>query len=244
MYDGLTFDDLRKFALDASLSENEKMGFAERSRVDSEAAIFRDFQSKLPALAGEGRTVIDIGCGCGSLVRTLIATCGARRHRLVLVDSPEMLGLVDAPAGVELRPHRFPLDQSFLDEYRGTGDAVIFYSALQVEVASGDVLRLVDGLCALLAPGGRALIGDIPNRSMRQRLFSSEAGKAFHRAFTGENADSPTPAPGLALGSIDDAAVLGLAARARAQGFNAFVMPQAPDLPFSNRREDLLVERY
>lgn len=244
MYDGLTFDDLRRRALDDSLSENEKMGFAERSRVDTEAAIFRDIESKLPAIAGEGRTIIDIGCGCGDLVRALIAACAARSHRLVLVDSPEMLRLVDAPAGVELRPHRFPLDQSFLDEYHGTGDAVIFYSALRVEFASGDVWRMVDGLCALLAPGGRALVGDIPNRSMRRRLFSSEAGRAFHRAFTGENTEPPMPAPGLAPGSIDDAVVLGLAARARAQGFNAFVVPQAPDLPFFNRREDLLLERY
>ena len=42
---------------------------------------------------------------------------------------------------------------------------------------------------------------------------------------------------------IDDGVVLGLVARMRVAGFQAFVMPQAPDLPMAGRREDVLIIR-
>lgn len=42
---------------------------------------------------------------------------------------------------------------------------------------------------------------------------------------------------------IDDAVVLSLVSRSRAAGFNAFVVPQAANLPMANRREDILILR-
>jgi hypothetical protein len=42
---------------------------------------------------------------------------------------------------------------------------------------------------------------------------------------------------------IDDAVVMSLIQRARAQGFDAYVVPQAPALPMANRREDILIVR-
>jgi hypothetical protein len=42
---------------------------------------------------------------------------------------------------------------------------------------------------------------------------------------------------------IDDAVVFALLQRARAQGFDAYVVPQTPDLPMANRREDILITR-
>jgi hypothetical protein len=44
-------------------------------------------------------------------------------------------------------------------------------------------------------------------------------------------------------GQMDDSVVLALLARARAQGFHAWVMPQAVDLPMANRREDILIRK-
>ena len=40
---------------------------------------------------------------------------------------------------------------------------------------------------------------------------------------------------------IDDAVVFSILGRARAAGFDAYVVPQAPDLPMANRREDILI---
>ena len=109
--------------------------------------------------------------------------------------------------------------------------------------AQGNVWEFLDRSLELLAPGGRLLIGDVPNLSKRRRFFSSEAGIAYHRRFTG--GDEPPqvewnrPEPR----QIDDAVVLGLLSRARAAGFDACVVPQADELPMANRREDLLIYR-
>ena len=87
------------------------------------------------------------------------------------------------------------------------------------------------------------LIGDIPNISKRKRFFSSVAGAHFHRAFTGQQRAPKTRFNTIERGHIDDAVVLGLLARARAAGFDAYLLPQKEDLPMANRREDLLIRR-
>ena len=44
-------------------------------------------------------------------------------------------------------------------------------------------------------------------------------------------------------GVIDDSVVAAVLSRARLQGYDAYVMPQSPDLPMANRREDILIIR-
>jgi hypothetical protein len=44
-------------------------------------------------------------------------------------------------------------------------------------------------------------------------------------------------------GQLDDGVILGLIARMRNAGFNAFVLPQRADLPMATRREDILIVR-
>ena len=87
------------------------------------------------------------------------------------------------------------------------------------------------------------IIGDVPNASMRRRFLASAAGAAFHRAYTGS--DAP-PEPGFnqaAEGERDDAVLISLISRARAAGVDAWILPQPPHLPLSNRREDLILRR-
>jgi hypothetical protein len=238
---GLTYDDFRQRAKDDTRTENEKIGFPDAYRAGTEDAIFADVVRKLPALQGSGRTIVDIGCGCGPLAHVIMAHCAERGHRLVMVDSAEMLELLPPSPGTELRAHRFPHDPAFLAEFRGAADAVLLYSVIQHEFASGDLWSMFDAVCGLLAGDGRALFGDIPNRSMRTRLFASANGRAFHRAFTGSETEPPVPPYGPMPGEIDDAVVLALLMRARNQGIHGYVLPQPDGLPFSNRREDVVL---
>lgn len=238
---GLTYDDFRKRATDERISENEKIGFPDSYRAGTEAAIFADIVTKLPPLEERGRTIVDIGCGCGPLAQMLIAHCDQHDHRLIMVDSAEMLSLLQPQGRTELREQRFPRDAAFLQEFSERADAVLLYSVIQHEFLAGDLWSMFDAVCMLLTDGGRALFGDIPNRSMRTRLFQSKNGLQFHKAFTGSDTAPPVPEYGLIPGEIDDAVVLSLLMRARTQGLHGYVLPQAPGLPFSNRREDLLV---
>jgi hypothetical protein len=106
-----------------------------------------------------------------------------------------------------------------------------------------DVFDFVDLSLELLAPGGELLIGDIPNVSKRRRFFASEAGLAFHRAFTGGDRPPDLQYDVPAGRLIDDGIIFALLARARAAGADAYLLPQPGDLPMANRREDILVRK-
>jgi hypothetical protein len=241
-FDSLTYSDFRRMAVDKSLSPHERVGFPDRYREGTEKAIFSDVTAKLRPLQAQGRTVLDIGPGCSGLPRLLIDLCERQGHALVLVDSEEMLSqLPDRPC-VRKRPGQFPTEEPVQD-LTGKADAVLVYSVLQYVFLEGNVWVFLDRLLELLAPGGALLLGDIPNVSRRKRFFASEAGRRFHREFMQSDDDPEVAFNVLEPRRIDDAIVLSLITRARLAGFDAFVLPQHPDLPMANRREDVLVTR-
>ncbi len=240
----LTFDGFRELAMAEGLSRFERIGFPDSYRDGYEAAIFRDVRSKLTNLASRGRTVFDIGCGCSDLPLLLADTCGRQGHALVLCDSAEMLGLLPDEPLVRKSAGRFPTDAvGLIAEYAGRVDAILVYSVVQYVFVEGAVFDFVDACLSLLAPGGQLLIGDVPNASKRRRFFASAAGVRHHRAFTGTDEVPAVEFNTLERSRIDDAVVLAILGRARAAGFDAYVVPQAPELPMANRREDVLIVR-
>ena len=243
-FERLTFDDFRRMATDESLSRYEKIGFPDAYREGKEEAIWRDITAKLPALARRDRVVLDIGPGCSELPRLLIELCRRQGHKLLLVDSAEMLAqLRDAPF-IAKHAGYYPHCPELLAAYRGRVDVVLSYSVLHYVFAEANVWAFLDTALELLAHGGELLVGDIPNVSKRKRFFSSPAGIKFHQEFTGRTEETPEVVcnrvePQL----IDDAVVLALLSRARLAGCDAYVVPQAPELPMANRREDILIRK-
>jgi hypothetical protein len=242
-FENLTYDDFRRLATDPALSCHEKIGFPDSYRAGKEDVIFRDILGKLPPLGRRGQIVLDVGPGCGPLASGLIDFCGERGHTLVLVDSREMLDQLPDRSHVRKYPARFPQCPELLAEYACRVQAVLVYSVLHYIFVEGNLFDFIDSALGLLAPGGCMLVGDIPNVSKRKRFFSSDAGAAFHRQYTGRDETPPVSFNRPEPGKIDDAVVLALLARCRGAGFDAYVVPQGPDLPMANRREDLLVTR-
>jgi hypothetical protein len=238
----LDFEAFRKMASDDALSPNERIGFPDSYREGRDEAILADIEAKLPALTEQARTVVDIGPGCAGLAELTLARCGERGHRLTFIDSAEMLDHhPDVPQLTKVAA-RFPECEDFIAGQRGRVDAVIVYSVLQYTFAGG-LFDFFDAALELLAPGGRLLVGDIPNASMRRRFLASDAGKAHHRAYSGRDEDPPVRFNAIDRGEIDDAIVLSLLLRARSGGYDAWVVPQPSELPMANRREDLLIQR-
>jgi hypothetical protein len=239
----LTFDGFRELAVEPGLSRFERIGFPDSYRDGYEAAIFRDVCSKLTSLNRRGRTVFDIGCGCSDLPRLLADHCRRHGHELVLCDSAEMLGHLPDEPFVRKSAGCFPGDAGLIAEHAGRVDAILVYSVLQYVFVEGSAFDFVDACLSLLAPGGQLLIGDIPNVSKRKRFFASAAGVGCHRAFTGTDEVPAVAFNTVERSKIDDAVVLGIVGRARAAGFDAYVVPQSVDLPMANRREDVLITR-
>jgi len=239
----LSFDDFRDMANDKSLSCCEKIGFPDSYRKGREQAIFNDIQLKIPVLNEQGKTVLDIGPGCSELPQIISKLCKAHNHQLVLVDSDEMLDLLPDDTFIKKIAAYYPQCPQLFSDYSGRIDVIICYSVFHYIFTESSVWTFLDKSLELLAEGGSLLIGDIPNISMRRRFFSSDAGKRFHRNFTGENDDPDVTFNTLVTKSIDDSVIFSLLMRARDAGFDAYVLPQSSDLPMANRREDILIKR-
>ncbi|NDV02625.1 class I SAM-dependent methyltransferase [Pseudoroseicyclus tamaricis] len=241
----LTYANFRARAQDDSLSETEKLGSPDSFRDGFEPAILADFEAKIPALTREGTTIVDIGAGCGELARQMIRRTGERGQRLISVDSPEMLALLPEAEHVTRIAGRFP-DESLAalrEALPGGADGIVTYGVLQSVYFEANPFRFMDDAMSLLAPGGALLIGDVANHSKLRRFLASEAGAAFHRAYMRTD-DAPVVPPFAGDPTrLDDGVLMGMMARARGAGFDAYLMPQPAALPVSNRREDLLILR-
>lgn len=235
------YESFRRLAVDPALSEHGKIGFPDAYRAGHEAAIFADITAKLANLAEPGRTVLEIGPGCAGLPRRLIGLCEQNGHQLVLVDSPEMLGQLPNASGVVKVPGRYPDCADALLPWRGRVDALLCYSVFQYLFVEAAFLHCLDLAIDLLAPGGQMLIGDLPNISKRKRFFASEAGVRFHQRFMQTDGHPHVDFRAVEHHRIDDAAIVALLLRARAQGCDAYWLPQPASLPMANRREDVLI---
>lgn len=238
----LTFDDFKKLARDRSLSAHEKIGFPDSYREGKETAIFDDIVRKLPNLRERNQTVLEIGAGCSGPAFLMIALCREQGHQLVLVDSEEMLAhLPDEPFITKIAG-RFP-DQcsAALEPFNAKVNAIVCYSVLHYIYGDTNLFDFADKSLMLLADGGQMLVGDIPNISKRRRFFSAPAGVRFHQEFTGKDERPSVEFNTVETGKIDDAVLLGLVARVRSSGADAYLVPQPPELPMANRREDLLI---
>lgn len=240
----LSYERFRQLARNPNLGPEEKIGFPSSYRRGFEDFILDDITRKLDPLRGEGKTVVDIGCGVGGVTTRVIELAQQRAHRLVLVDSEEMLAQLDAGDGVRKVAGMYPANaQAVRDAAGGGADAVLCYSVLHYVFVDTNLFRFLDCLMDLLAPGGMALIGDIPNVSKRRRFFSSENGIAFHKAFTQTTEPPAVRHFAVEHDLIDDAVLAGLVARAQAAGCHAYVVPQDSRLPMANRRDDLLIQK-
>ena len=186
--------------------------------------------------------MVDIGCGCSKPALDLVRHCEAQGHRLVLVDSREMLSHLPDEPHVVKRPHKFPEDSAFLSDYAAVADCVITYSVLHVICPYQNSFTFLDKAVSLLRPGGQMLVGDIPNISRKKRFLSSEKGAAFHREWSGTQ-KSPEVSWVEGYEEIDDSVVLHLLLRYRSMGMQTYLLPQAEGLPMNHTREDILICR-
>jgi hypothetical protein len=240
----LNFDGFRQLAKNPLLSRHEKVGFPDEYRDGKEGEIFTDICNKMSNLSARCKTIIEIGPGCSELPTMLAELCAKNSSNLIYIDSSEMLSHL--PNGPHISKFEGAFPEAFaneIDKFSGKIDALIAYSVIQYIFSEGNLWDFIDRCLLLLSDGGEILFGDIPNTSMRKRFFSSDAGIASHRIFTGRDEAPEVYFNRLEIGQMDDSVVFSILSRARSQGFNAWVLPQPSSLPMANRREDILIRR-
>ncbi len=242
-YDVEGYEAFRVRARNEALSRNQRAGFPDEYRTSRSDGILQDISDKLPAFRAAGTRLLDIGCGCGELAEAIIKQAGRNNQSLTLIDSAEMLDQLPAAPHVHKVIGRFPACSQALESFAGQFDAILVYSVAQYVFSEANLFHFVDAAVDLLNERGALLLGDLPNASMRKRFFASPSGTRYHEAHYPEQPQPVVSFNEPQPGQLDDAVVLALVARSRAAGLQAFVMPQSPDLPMANRREDILVRR-
>jgi hypothetical protein len=231
----ITFEQFQELARRAGLPPNERIDDPLDTRAGKVEAIVADILAKLPRLRARDCVVADIGPGCGPMAEALSSHCQAQGHRLWLIDSPEMLAhSPDAPHIVKV-PGKFPRVFAGLAPLVGRADAVIVYSMLHYVFGHENVWEFLDRALELPAPGGRLLLGDVPSWSKRRRMLA--APQRAKPSWVDSAGSEAWP------GDLTDAVLFGLMARGTEAGFDAYLLPQPPELPMADRRVDLLFER-
>lgn len=242
----LSYEDFKALAKDQSLSKYEKIGFPDEYRKGKEIKIFDDIISKLSLTEDNfNSTILDIGPGCSDLPQYIIDYCQKQNHRLLLVDSKEMLDLLPTSPEIIKYQGYFPADvPELLRLYDGKVDYIIGYSIFHYVFYNTCIFKFIDAALSLLRPGGKLFLGDIPNVSMRKRFFSTPAGVAFHQKYTNTNSLPEVMHYQLEPNHIDDGVLFGIMQRYRGYGFQTYLLPQNENLPMYNRREDLLISKF
>lgn len=237
------FDAYGKLA-SAGLTATEQTGRFPFQQL-AERMIVADVLAKLEPKSGD--RLLDIGCGPGNLLIPL----SFHVRQAVGIDHPDIIARYSGrfrDSAVQWLGGEFP--NVVVD---GLFDRVLTYSVLHYLPKQEMVFEFLDAGTRLLAPGGRLLVGDVPNRDRKLRFQNSAFGKAFeiewrakvaatngskhHAAFDAVFKDIEC------VVSFGDAEILDLTKRYRSRGFHAYVLPQPSDLPFGHTREDLLIVR-
>jgi len=243
-YDGYNYEVFRNLVKDPNLSLNEKIGFPDHYRKGFDDYIVADIVSKVPIIKERKKLkVLDIGAGCSEVAIKIQNICKEQQHELFLSDSKEMLDLTPDVSFITKVPGMFPSTFSQIKDATQGVDVIICYSVFHYIFVDSNVWKFLDSLMLLLNDGGQIIIGDIPNISKRKRFFASDNGVKYHQSFTNTNEKPDVKFNCLEAGKVDDNLLLSVVLKCQSSGFDAYIIPQDKNLPFANRRDDIIIRR-
>lgn len=187
---------------------------------------------------------LDIGCGPGNLLIPLS----------FLVKS---ITGIDHPNCISTLKKRFTGDnvrfvtKNFLECQKNElnyFNKILVYSVLHYLSDFQEVTEFINKAIALLEPGGKILLGDIPNVSLKKRFLDSEFGKKFNAKWQNQIPDrqqTNTPKYDIDNNLVEftDTVIVTIMSTLREQGYNTYILPQPHTLPFCYTREDILIEK-
>lgn len=172
IFEDLSYEKFKELAQNDKLNDIEKVGFPIEYRQNKEKIIFDDIITKLGMEDEKNKTILDIGCGCSNLTLMLIEYCKTNKHKLILIDSEEMLNhLPEYDFVLKVKGYYPKSCEKFIQNYIGKIDCIITYSVIQYAFTEQSIFNFIDTSLTLLKELGVMLIGDIPNISKRKDFF-------------------------------------------------------------------------
>jgi SAM-dependent methyltransferase len=200
-------------------------------RYTDEANIASDIIKKLEPKATD--RLLDIGCGTGKITIPLSRLV----RETTCIDHPSILDNSELRS-FKLIPGNF-LDVVVEDKF----DKILCYSVLHYLSDMDEVMAFIEKAVSLLAPGGIALFGDIPNKSNKYTLSITEFCLVFCKSWW-IRLFGRKPAPSsndTKLVRFTNDEIMEICYYLRDAGYRPRILPQPTNLPFWRIREDILI---
>ncbi len=186
-------------------------------------------------------SLLEIGCGPGNLLIPLSYIV----NHATGIDNEAALARLAARCGASSQVTLMAGDFLSMPLPPQLFSKILIYSVIQYMENPAQATAFAVRALSLLAPGGRLLLGDLPNRDKKSRFQSTPEGMRSTAEWRSElSTVGPHPISGFPadgqLVEVDDVFTLRLLEVGRESGFESYLLPQPSNLPFGNSREDLI----
>jgi FkbM family methyltransferase len=238
----ISFQEFNKIASTNFRSSARASGFPDVFRNQGATVVHQEIIEKLNLKNLKNKKVVEIGPGVSPLPHMMSSFCRSHKILLKFIDGSNVLGHLPTATFIEHFPDEFPANIDNYFSRCANAGAVICYSVSQYISSYSLFVKLIKCATSLLAPGGRLLLGDIPNSDMRMRFLNSKTGEQS-KSYIYKNKIRYNRFLQTQSTYLNDANLINILTTQRNKGYHAWIVPQKNLLPQSNKREDLLIER-
>jgi 2-polyprenyl-3-methyl-5-hydroxy-6-metoxy-1,4-benzoquinol methylase len=235
----VSFKNYKKIAENTVLTDTVVSGRYE-FQVEDEKRIIPDVINKLDLQPADN--LLDIGCGPGTLLLPLSKFC----NNVCGIDNEAAIERINK--NNQSSKNIQTIIGSFLEtdfSSMGLYTKILIYSVIHYLISEDELFQFLSKAFKLLAPGGKMLIGDIPNSEKKLRYEKSPSGISQVENWKQKIASTYTANSDLFVDPnlivIDDDCYLRILKFARSQGFESYLLPEAGNLPFGKTRDDILI---